>query len=199
MTQRESEFIAVFLIEIGNNKKNGGLKMGFLELAKARYSCRSFSNRRVEKQKLELILEAGRVAPTAVNYQPQRVLVIQEEENLEKLSQCTKYGWKAPIIMIICYDKTISWKRKFDGKDEGIVDASIAATHMMLEIQELGLGTTWIGYFDPNKVREVYKIPENLEIVAILPVGYPSEDAKPSETHEKRNSMNEMVYWDSIL
>lgn len=172
--------------------------MGFLELAKARYSCRSFLDKKVEKEKLEQILEAGRIAPTAVNYQPQRVLVVQDEKKLERLSECTRFGWGAPVIMIICYDKKVSWKRKFDGQDEGVVDASIATTHMMLEIQELGLGTTWIGSFDPAKVREVYEIPENLEIVAILPVGYPAEGAKPSEAHERRNSMDEMVYWDDI-
>ena len=69
---------------------------------------------------------------------------------------------------------------------------------MMLEIQELGLGTTWIGSFNPAKVREIYEIPENLEIVAILPVGYPAEEAKPSEAHDRRNAMDEMVYWDTI-
>lgn len=172
--------------------------MDFLELAKERYSCRSFADKKVEKEKLEKILEAGRIAPTAVNYQPQRILVLQEPEKLAKLSECTRFGWGAPVIMIICYDKNISWKRKYDGKDEGIIDASIVTTQMMLEIQDLGLGTTWIGSFDPQKIREVYEIPENLEIVSILPVGYPSEDAHPGEMHEKRNSIEEMVYWDTI-
>ena len=172
--------------------------MNFLELAKERYSCRSFDKREVEKEKIELILEAARVAPTAVNYQPQRILVLTEKEKLAKLSECTRYGWNAPVIMIICYDKNISWKRKFDGRDEGEIDASIVTTHMMLQAQDLGLGTTWIGYFDPDKVREVYEIPENLEIVAILPIGYPSEEAKPSSMHYQRNSLEEMVYWNKI-
>ena len=88
--------------------------MNFLELAKSRYSCRSFSNKEVETEKIKKILEAGRVAPTAVNYQPQRILVIQDKEKLDKLSECTRYGWNAPLIMIICYDKNISWKRKYD-------------------------------------------------------------------------------------
>ena len=81
------------------------------------------------------------------------------KKKILRLSECTKYGWGAPVVMIICYDKTVSWKRKYDNKDEGIVDASIVATHMMFEIQDLGLGTTWIGSFDPEKVREIYKIP----------------------------------------
>ena len=172
--------------------------MDFLSLAKERYSCRSFFKKKVEKEKIEKILEAGRVAPTAVNFQPQRILVLDDEEKLSKLNECTKYGWGAPIVMVICYDKTISWKRQYDNKDEGIIDASIVATHMMLEIQDLGLGTTWIGSFDPEKVREIYKIPENLEIISLMPVGYPAEDAKPSSSHEKRNSMEEMVCWNEF-
>ena len=100
--------------------------------------------------------------------------------------------------MIICYDKDISWKRKYDNQDEGIVDASIVTTQMMLEVHNLGLGSTWVGYFDPMKVREVYKIPVNLEIVSILPIGYPSEDANPNERHEDRNAIDKMVFWDNI-
>ena len=172
--------------------------MDFLNLAKKRYSCRSFLKKKVEKEKIEKILEAGRVAPTAVNFQLQRILVLDDEEKLSRLNECTKYGWGAPIVMVICYDKTISWKRQYDNKDEGIVDASIVATHMMLEIQDLGLGTTWIGSFDPEKVREIYKIPENLEIISLMPVGYPAEDAKPSSSHEKRNSMEEIVCWNEF-
>ena len=172
--------------------------MDFLELAKQRYSCRSFEEKEVEKEKIELILEAARVAPTAVNYQPQRVLVLTEKGELAKLSECTRYGWNAPVIMIVCYDKNVSWKRKYDGHDEGEIDASIVTTHMMFEAQSLGLGTTWIGAFDPAKVREVYKIPKNLEIVAILPIGYPAQDAEPSAMHSKRNTMEEMVYWNKI-
>lgn len=169
--------------------------MDFLELAKERYSCRSFSNKKVEKEKLDKILEAGRLAPTAVNLQPQRIFVLQNSNELEKLKECTPYGWNAPVIMIVCYDKNVSWKRKFDNKDEGIVDASIVATHMMLEIENLGLGTTWIGAFDPKKVKEIYNIPDNYEVVALLPVGYKSEDSKPSELHQKRNSLDEIVIW----
>lgn len=172
--------------------------MDFLELAKSRYSCRSFSDKKIEKDKIDKILEAGRVAPTAVNFQPQRILVLQDKKELEKLSECTRYGWNAPLIMIVCYDKNVSWKRKFDNKDEGIVDASIVTTHLMLEAHSLGLGSTWIGYFEPLKIREVYKIPENLEIVSILAIGYPSEYAIPSEMHNKRNPIEKMVYWDKI-
>ena len=100
--------------------------------------------------------------------------------------------------MIICYDKNKSWKRKYDNKDEGVVDASIVTTHMMLEVQDLGLGSTWIGSFDPIKTREVYNIPENLEIVSLLAIGYPSEDAKASEMHYKRIPIEDFVFWNEI-
>lgn len=172
--------------------------MDFLEFAKARYSCRNYTTQRVEKEKIEKILEAARVAPTAVNYQPQRILVIQDEEKLAKLSECTKFGWGANTMFIICYDKNVSWKSKFDSKDKGIIDASIVATHMMFEIHDLGLGTTWIGYFDPEKLRKIYNIPQNYEIVALMPVGYPDPNARPSEEHYKRNDMDNMVFWEKI-
>ena len=133
-----------------------------------------------------------------MNFQPQRILILDDEEKLSRLKECTKYGWGAPVVMIVCYDKKVSWKRKYDNKDEGIIDASIVTTHMMLEVQDLGLGTTWIGSFDPKKVREIYEIPENLEIIALLPIGYPAEDAKPSDAHDKRNSMEEIVYWNEF-
>lgn len=172
--------------------------MDFLELAKQRYSCRMFSNKDVEKEKLDMILEAARLAPTGRNFQPQRILVLTEKEELEKLSGCTNYGWGAPAIMIIFYDKNISWKRKQDGAEGGEVDASIVTTHMMLEAQNLGLGTTWIGSFSPENLKEIYNVPENLEPVAILPIGYPASDANPSELHFKRNNINQIAYWNKF-
>lgn len=173
--------------------------MDFLKLAKERYSCRSFSTKEVEQEKIDSILEAAKVAPTARNLQPQKILVLTAEEELDKLSLCTKYGWNAPVMMIIFYDKDISYKREsYDNKDFGIIDASIVTTHMMLEIQNLGLGTTWIGAFDPDKLCEVYNIPRNLEPIAILPVGYPSEDAKPSKLHDIRKDISEFTYYNKI-
>ena len=170
----------------------------FYELMKKRYSCRSFTQKEVEQEKIDLILEVARLAPTAVNYQPQRILVINDKEKLSRLSECTKYGWNAPIVMIVCYDKNTSWKRKFDGHDEGIVDASIVTTLMMMEIVDLGLGTTWIGSFDPQKVRTVYNIPDNYEIVSILPIGYPSEDSTPSGKHYERKNIEETVFYNKF-
>ena len=170
--------------------------MEFLELVQKRYSCRKFLNKEVEKEKIEKVLEAGRLAPTACNFQPQRVLVITDREKINALKECTRFTFDAPVILAVCYDKTESWKRKYDGEDEGIVDCSIVSTHMMLEITELDLGSTWVASFDPNKAREILKLPENLEIVNLLPFGYPAEEAEPSEMHEKRKQLEETVFWD---
>ena len=173
--------------------------MDFLNLAEERYSCRSFSTKKVEKEKIEKILKVANLAPTARNFQPQRILVLTEKEQLEKLSNCTQFGWNAPVVMILFYDKSVSYKRdKYDDKEFGEIDTSIVTTHMMLEIQDLGLGTTWIGSFDPQKLIETYEIPENLIPVAILPIGYPSEEARPSKLHFERNEINDFVYWNKI-
>lgn len=172
--------------------------MDFLELTKNRYSCRSFSEKPVEQEKLDLILEAGRVAPTARNIQPQKILVLTDKSELEKLGNCTNYGWNAPVIMIICYDKELVYHRDCDNLDFGYIDTSIVTTQMMLEIQNLGLGTTWIGAFNPEKIRQNYNIPKNYEIVALLPVGYPSEDAHPSRLHEDRKPIEETVFYNKF-
>jgi nitroreductase len=119
--------------------------MEFEELARNRYSLRKFSPKPVEKEKLDLILEAGRLAPTACNYQPQRILVIKSEEALAKLKKCTPYVFDAPTALLVCYDGKVSWKRGYDGKESGDIDASIVGTHLMMEAAQLGLGTTWVG------------------------------------------------------
>ena len=167
--------------------------MEFAQLAKERYSVRKFQNRPVEKALLAQVIHAGRVAPTACNNQPQKVYVLQSEDALEKLKKCTTCHFNAPAALLICYDRNISWKRSFDGKDSGFVDASIVTTHMMLQAHELGLGTTWVMYFDPNETVLQFELPENIVPVAILPIGYPAEDAKPAPMHEKIREEAETV------
>ena len=108
--------------------------MDFLQLAKEqRYSVRKFKDRAVEKEKLDLILEAGRVAPTACNYQPQRILVIEDADSHEKLKQCTSWYFGAPVVLLICYDQTTCWKNKTNGTIGGAVGASIVTTHEIRE------------------------------------------------------------------
>ena len=163
----------------------------FLELAGARYSVRGFKPRPIEPEKLAQVLEAGRIAPTACNNQPQRIKVITGPADLAKADECTPCRFGAPVVLLVCYDKTKSWRRKFDGADSGDIDASIVATHLMLAAHELGLGTCWVMYFDPAKTSELFGLPENIAPVAMLPMGYP--DAAPSDKHEQRAASDEFL------
>jgi nitroreductase len=173
--------------------------MDFLELAQERYSCRYFNKeKKIEDDKIYKILEAARLAPTGMNSQSQKILVLTDQEKLNKLSGCTQYGWGAPLVMIVCYDKNEAWKRSCDGADGGIIDMSIVTTHMMLEVTNLGLGSTWVGAFDPIKAKEIYNIPESYEVAAILPIGYPSESAHPSRLHSDRKNINEIAFFNNF-
>lgn len=169
--------------------------MSFLNLAHERYSCRTFSSRPVEQEKIDAIIEAGRVAPTAVNFQPAKIWVFKSKEALEKLYQSVPFPFvkQVPVVFVVGGDPDTAWKRHFDGKNFVDVDSSIIATHMMLEIQDLGLGTTWVGHFDADKLAEMFPEMKGYNLTAMFPVGYPAEDAKPSGTHEKFKPMEEMV------
>ena len=172
--------------------------MDFLTLAMERYSLRKFSDKAIEKEKLDKVLEAAKVAPTAVNYQPQRILVLDGEKNREKMQKCTKYAFNAPTYILVCYDKEKSWKRSYDGADFGEVDAAIVGTHIMLQAAELGLGTCFVGAFDPSKAKEEFDLPENYAAAAIFPIGYPAEDAHPAHLHEKRLDLSETVFYEKF-
>lgn len=172
--------------------------MDFIELAKERYSCRKFKAQKIEQEKIDLILEAGHAAPTAVNKQPQKILVLTDNNKLLKLKDCTKYDFDAPLCFIICADKSTAYSRGYDGKNSAEIDAAIVTTHMMMEAQDIGLGTTWVMAFNPVKVRETFNIPDNLEIVALLPTGYPADDAVISPLHSKFKDKNEIVSYNEF-
>lgn len=165
----------------------------FLELAADRYSVRSYSQRAIEPEKIAQVLEAGRIAPTACNRQPQRIKVISTAEDLQKAGQCAANHFGAPAMLLICYDKTVCWKRRFDGASSGVVDASIVTTQIILAARDLGLGTCWIMYFDPAKAVELYALPENIVPVAFVPIGYPAEDAKPADQHSDRFQIEKIL------
>lgn len=167
--------------------------MEFMELAAARYSVRKFDDRPIEPEKLEKILKAGILAPTAKNQQPQRVIVIRSPEAIEKLKDCTQCVYGAGTVLLVCYDVNESWKRPFDGKDSGDVDTSIVLTHMMLEAWELGVGSVWVMFFDADKLRRAFDLPENLIPVSLMPIGYAAADAAPSPRHAESKPENELV------
>lgn len=168
-------------------------QMDFLKLASERYSVCKFTGKAVEQDVLDKILKAGCLAPTACNRQPQRILVIDGQEGMEKLRRCTQCHFNAPAALLVCYDKDACWKREYDGKTSGDIDASIVATHMMLEAAALGVGTTWVMYFMPEAVRAAFGIPESVEPVALLVMGYPAPDAKPFPGHSQFRPMEEIV------
>ncbi|MCI9332280.1 MAG: nitroreductase [Oscillibacter sp.] len=167
--------------------------MDFQTLAATRYSLRKFDARPVEPEKLALILEAGRNGPSAHNNQPQRIFVLQSPQALEKADACSGSHFDPPVILAVAYDPAVSWKREGDGKDHGEIDAAIAVTQMMLQAADLGLGTTYIGKFEPDKLLEAFPEMAGTCPIALLPLGYPAEGAHPSRLHTDRRPMEELV------
>ena len=158
--------------------------MSFYELARSRYSVRKFKPDAIEEEKLDLILEAGRVAPTACNYQPQKIYVVKSEENRQKLAEVCRFTFNAPVILVIGYDKERDWKNHLmPGYHSGETDAAIVCTHMMLEAWEEGIGSCWVGYFNTDDVSRVLGLPDNVCVTAMLPIGYPADDAEPLDLH----------------
>ncbi len=172
--------------------------MSFNDLAEKRYSVRKFSPQPVEKEKLEYVLRAAQLAPTAVNFQPQRILVIDDRQTKAKLRECTDYHFNAPVSLLVCAEIASAWTRPFDNKNSGEIDCSIVTTQMMLAAADIGLGTTWIMYFDPAKIREAFSIPASLEPIALLVMGYPADDAVPHPKHFERKPLEETVFYNSF-
>ena len=172
--------------------------MTFLNLAQERYSVRKFSAREVEQEKIDQILRAGQIAPTACNNQPQKILVIQSAEALEKLQKCKTSHFGETLAVLTCYDRTLCWKREYDDKSSGDIDASIITTHMMLAAQELGIGSTWVMHFIPEAIKEEFMLPDNYEPVSLLVMGYPAEDAKPFPGHTSVRPIAETVQYNSF-
>lgn len=172
--------------------------MDFLTLAKTRCSIRSYTNQKVEPEKLEKILETAHVAPTAANLQPIRLLAVQSAEGLAKIGKAASiYG--APLAIIVCADHDKAWVRPFDHKQTGDIDASILTDHMMLQAMELGLGSVWICYFKPDVLRQEFALPANLEPINILAIGYASEErANPERHSQTRIPISELVSYEKL-
>ena len=167
--------------------------MEFLELAKRRYSVRKFDPRPVEEEKLQMILEAGRVAPTAKNMQPQKIYVLESAEAIEKIRGITRCAFNAPVVLLVCGCTDQAWVNPFNDRSSAEMDCSIVTTQMMLQAQELGLGTCWVCWFDTKLTKETFNIPENEEVFALLPMGYPAESSHPAAMHDSRKDLSETV------
>ena len=172
--------------------------MEFLEIAKKRYSVRSFLPKQIENDKLMKILEAGRVAPTGCNIQPQKIIVVQSKDGLEKVGKATN-TFGAPLIMIVCADSDVAWKRTYDGKIITDIDASIVTDHMMLQATELGIGSVWKCAFKPEIIKEEFNLPKNVVPVNILVLGYADgEPASPNRHDSLRKPLKETVYFERM-
>ncbi|HOQ17014.1 MAG TPA: nitroreductase family protein [Defluviitaleaceae bacterium] len=168
--------------------------MSFLELAKKRYSVRSYLDKPVEKEKLLQVLEAARIAPSAVNKQPWHFIVVTDKIIKNKIAETYPRDWfkTVPAVIVVCGDHSKSWKRN-DGKDHCDIDVAIAIDHMTLAATDLGLGTCWVCAFDAKQCHKALELPENLEVVALLPIGYPADTAPESK---KRMELSEIVSWE---
>ncbi|KLU59587.1 FMN reductase [NAD(P)H] [Peptococcaceae bacterium CEB3] len=191
--------------------------MTFLDLAKKRRSVRKYSHRPIEDEKLQLVLEVGRIAPSAANFQPRYFIVVRDKEKKERIAgSYSKFNFNnskdVPAFIVICGDHQKSWHRKLDGKDYCDLDIAIAVDHMTLQAAELGLGTCWIGDFDPQACRKVLDIPDHIEPIAILHIGYSigesQYESELSKEHssfgnnqdgtKKRKSFEEIVFWNKF-
>ena len=166
--------------------------MNFLELSKKRYSVRNYLNRQVENEKLEYILECARLSQSAANFQPWLLYVIKDEAVKTQINQSYPAKWmaQAPIYIVVCADKDRAWVREYDKKVHTDIDGSIITENICLAAAEQGLGTCWIGHFDPMLVSQILNLPENLDPMAILTLGYSATDEIPPK---KRKSLQEIV------
>ena len=165
--------------------------MTFDELIKQRYSCREFKDEKIKDSEVNAILEAARLAPTAVNYQPQRIVVVENEDTLNALKEATRFTFDAKTIFVICYDKDVSWKRRSDQKEHGDIDCAIVTTYMMLKATELGIGSCYVCSMKQDMVRDILNLPQNYVISAMLPVGYPVKEGKQNT----RKDLSEIVIY----
>ena len=163
--------------------------MEFKKVVKDRYSCKKYSSRVVEAEKLNAILEAGRLAPTAKNNQPQKIYVLNSKDAIEKINDASPCIYGAQTVLLVCSDKTKAFAKEDYSTYE--MDACIVATHMMLEATNVGVDNIWIELFDKNKVKEYFNIKE--EPICLIPLGYRTDDCPVNPNHTNRKELSETV------
>ena len=167
--------------------------MEFKEVIKKRYSCKKYSDRRVEAEKLDAILNAGRLAPTAKNLQEQHVYVVQSAEALAKIDAVTPCRYGAPTVLVVAFDKDNVFTYPGGKRDSGVEDATIVATHLILAAADEGVDSCWINFLDPEKLAETLGLPRNEEVLMVLDLGYAAEGAGPLPNHDSRKELSETV------
>ena len=164
--------------------------MDFEKVIKERYSVRKFLDIPVEDEKIQKIMEACILAPTAKNKQPIKIFAVKSIEGLEKIDSISVCRYNAPLVFLVCYDSDACWYNEDKTVNSGVEDASICTTHMMLEAYNIGLGSCWINLMDYSKCREVFNLEENLVPVCLLDVGYSDYEASPM--HSKSKEIDEI-------
>ncbi len=154
--------------------------MEFHEIILSRHSVRDFADEPIEVEKLEIILEAGRLAPSAQNKQCWRYVVLQDKENIKRfarhiglLGTVNFFIAQAPVVIVACADPRRS--AKINGQDYYLVDTAISFQQMMLAAWSLGIGSCWLAAFNEGSVRKYLEIPDKIRVVGISPFGYPKE------------------------
>jgi nitroreductase len=168
--------------------------MEFNELIHMRYSSRAYKPDPVADDALEKVLAAARIAPTAANRQPFKLVVIHTSGRADEVRRLYHREWfvQAPVVIVACGLPDQGWVRSFDQANYTMVDVAIAVDHMILAAAELGLGTCWIANFDPSVVREVLGLPDSVEPIVMTPLGYPADQLKPKE----RKPLAELVRYE---
>ncbi len=169
--------------------------MEFYKVLEERYSCKKYSDKAVEKEKLERILKAGNLAPTAKNLQGQRIFVLTKEDDLKKIDEITPCRYNAPLVLIVGYNKDEVFHFPKEDRDSGVEDASIVATHIMLAAANEGLGSCWLNYFGVEDVKKAYNIDENIDVMMLMDIGYPADDAGPLPNHKKKKDIGKTVFY----
>ena len=170
--------------------------MNFLELAKQRCTTRGFTDKKISKEALNLILSAARVAPTACNRQPQRIIVVEQPENIQKVQKAYQ-TFGSQCVLIVCRDTREELIRPFDGKCSGDLDIGIICDHIMLAARELQIGSVMVGLFDPKIIRKEFEIPEYIEPTALLILGYPTKGFLDAERHKtERKPLEETIMYE---
>lgn len=170
--------------------------MQFDQVIRHRFSVRSYTSEKIDRSIILEILEAARMAPSAVNYQPWHFIVITETENLAELHEVYPRNWfrEAPVCIVVCADHHQSWKRRSDLKDFADVDAAIAIDHLVLKATELGLGTCWVCNFDTVLTRKLLNLPESIEPIALIPLGYTTAELPV----KSRKPLSEIIHWEKF-
>ena len=167
--------------------------MEFTDVIEKRYSCKNYSARKVEDEKLIAILNAGRVAPTAKNFQEQRIYVVRSEEGLAKIDAATPCRYGASVCLVVAYDRSNMFTYPGGKHTSGAEDAAIVATHMLLAAANAGVDSCWINFFDPEKLAAELGLPENEEVLMLMDLGYAAEGAGPLANHGLRKPLEETV------